>query len=153
MSFCVQKIDYLHKILLPSKKWLKYSLPSLIYFEKCLTLPQPPTLNIALPMHTTGVSNRWRRKAIWHFFHFYYFVTGVPFFYLSLFFLNFNGFELLGHCSFIFTILPPLKMSDKMTKCKNGGFFWITDFNTKWNICNTYYIPSMRNWTTLYMIG
>ena len=34
-----------------------------------------------------------------------------------------------------FRQVVPLKKSDKMTKCKNGGFCWIADFNTKWNSC------------------
>jgi hypothetical protein len=81
------------------------------------------------------------------FFSFLLFCYGCAIYlYLSIFFLNFNGFELLGHCSFILTILPPLKMSDKMRKCKNGGFCWITDFNTKWNICNTYYTQVQLLW-------
>ena len=84
--FAYKKLTTYIKSYYLAKKWLKYSLPSLIYFEKCLTLPQPPTLNIALPMHTTGVSNRWRRNAIWHLFIFTILWRVCHFFYLSLFF-------------------------------------------------------------------
>ena len=42
--------------------------------------------------------------------------------------------------------VAPLKKSGKMIKCKNGGFCWITDFNTKWNICDTYYTQVQLLW-------